>query len=220
MRTSKPTISIKKINSPKTSLKTLQAALEVEAKRANTRLRALEKAGLNKSSRAYKAVRDYSEDSREFIKSDRTGNIRFNRSIKGRTKEQLQEELSQLHTFLYESKTSTVKGVKQTKKKIKEATQSQNVTGSKSQKVQDFFSGMSEEEFDKFWNLTNVKRFYDMFGSDETVNIIDVAAQNPNIGYDMELINQALGDILTDYNKSLESVIADLEEYTPTGSVT
>ena len=220
MRTSKPTISIKKINSPKTSLKTLQEALEVEAKRANTRLRALEKAGISKSSRAYKAVRDYSEDSREFIKSDRTGNIRFNRSIKGRTKEQLQEELRQLHTFLYESKTSTVKGVKQTKKKIKEATQSQNVTGSKSQKVQDFFSGMSEEDFDKFWNLTNVKRFYDMFGSDETVNIIDVAAQNPNIGYDMELINQALGDILTDYNKSLESVIADLEEYTPTGSVT
>lgn len=217
MRKSQATLSRQQINSPKTSIEALQKALEVEAKRANTRLRALEKSGLQKSSRAYKAVRDFGADNRDFVETK--GNLRFSRSVKGKTREQLQEELNQLHVFLYEAKTSTVSGVKETKKKIKEATAAQNETGTKSQAVQDFFRNMTEEEFEKFWNLANVKRFYDMFGSDETVNIIEEAAKNPNIGYDMDLLNMALGDILNDYNKSLESVIAELEEYTPTGEI-
>lgn len=219
MRTSKPSLTRKQINSPKISIKTLQKALEVEAKKANTRLRALEKTGASKQSNAYKAIRDYAEDNRQFVRSDKTGNIRFNRSIKGRTREELQEELNQLQSFLYESKTSTATGIKQTKKRVKEATAKQNATGTKSQAVQDFFNNMSEEDFDRFWKLNNLKKLYDMYGSDETVRIIESVKSNKYIGEDMELLDQALGDILTDYNKSLSSVYADLENYTPTGII-
>lgn len=219
MRTSKPSLTRKQINSPKISIKTLQKALEVEAKKANTRLRALEKTGISKQSKAYKAIRDYAEDNRQFIRSDKTGNVRFNRSIKGRTREELQEELNQLQAFLYESKTSTATGIKQTKKRVKEATAKQNTTGTKSQAVQDFFNNMSEEDFDRFWELNNIKRLYDMYGSDETVRIIESVKSNKYIGEDMELLDQALGDILTDYNKSLSSVYADLESYKPTGII-
>ena len=217
---SQPTLSVRQINSPKISIEKLQKALEVEAKRANTRLRAIEKANLTKQSKAYEAIRNYGKDNRLFIKNDKTGNLRFNRSIKGRTREELQEELNQLHEFLYKSKTSTVKGIKQTKKRIKEATARQNATGTKSQAVQDFFNNMSEEDFEHFWEMKNIKQLYDMLGSDETVRIIELAKNNPYIGEDQELLDIALGDILTDYNKSVESIVADLESYTPTGEIT
>lgn len=217
---SQPTLSIRQINSPKISIAKLQKALEVEAKRANTRLRAIEKANLTKQSKAYIAIRNYGKDNRQFIKTDKTGNLRFNRSLKGRTREELQEELNQLHEFLYKSKTSTVKGIKQTKKRIKEATAKQNSTGTKSQAVQDFFNNMTEEEFEHFWEMKNIKQLYDMLGSDETVRIIELAKNNPYIGEDQELLDIALGDILTDYNKSVESIVADLEDYKPTGEIT
>ena len=220
MRISKPTLSPQQINSPKISIEKLQKALEVEAKKANTRLRSIEKSGLAKQSKAYGAIRNYGMDNRQFIKTDKTGNLRFNRSIKGRTREELQEELNQLHEFLYKSKTSTVKGIKQNKKRIKEATARQNATGTKSQAVQDFFNNMSEEEFEHFWEMKNIKRLYDMVGSDETVRIIELAKNNKYIGEDQELLDIALGEILTDYNKSVESIVADLEGYTPTGEIT
>lgn len=220
MRTSKPSLSLRQINSPKISIKKLQKALEVEAKRANTRLRSLEKAKLTKQSKAYEAIRNYGMDNRQFIKTDKSGNLRFNRSLKGRTREELQEELNQLYEFLYLAKTSTIKGVKQTKKRIKEATAKQNATGTKSQAVQDFFNNMSEEDFEHFWEMKNIKQLYDMLGSDETVRIIELAKNNPYIGEDQELLDIALGDILTDYNKSVESIVADLEDYKPTGEIT
>ena len=217
---SQPSLSLRQINSPKISIEKLQKTMETEAKRANTRLRAIEKANLQKQSKAYEAIRNYGQDNRHFIKTDKTGNLRFNRSIKGRTREELQEELNQLHEFLYKSKTSTVKGIKQTKKRIKEATAKQNATGTKSQAVQDFFNNMTEEEFEHFWEMKNIKQLYDMLGSDETVRIIELAKNNPYIGEDQELLDIALGDILTDYNKSVESIVADLESYTPTGEIT
>lgn len=220
MRSSKPSLSLRQINSPKISIEKLQKALEAEAKRANTRLRAIEKSGLSKQSKAYAAIRNYGHDNRQFIKTDKTGNLRFNRSLKGRTREDLQEELNQLHEFLYSAKTSTVKGVKQTKKRIKEATAKQNATGTKSQAVQDFFNNMSEEDFEYFWEMKNIKQLYDMLGSDETVRVIELTKNNPYIGEDQELLDIALGEVLTDYNKSVESIIADLESYTPTGEIT
>lgn len=217
---SSPTLSLRQINNPKISIEKLQKALEVEAKRANTRLRAIEKAGLSKQSKAYGAIRNYGQDNRQFIKTDKTGNLRFNRSLKGRTREDLQEELNQLHEFLYSAKTSTIKGIKQTKKRIKEATANQNATGTKSQAVQDFFNNMTEEEFEHFWEMKNIKQLYDMMGSDETVRIIELAKNNKYIGEDQELLNMALGEILTDYNKSIESIVSDLEKYKPTGEIT
>lgn len=220
MRTSKPALTPKQINSPTISIERLQKALEVEAKKANTRLRSIEKAGMTKPSHAYKAIRDFAEDSRQFVKTDKSGNLRFNRSIKGRTREQLQEELNQLYIFNYRAKTSTISGINKTNEYIKQQTQNQNVTGTKSQAVQDFFNNMSAEEFEEFWDQKNIKQLYDMVGSDETIRIIELAKTNKYIGEDQELLNIALGEILTDYNKSIESIVDDIEKYTPTGEIT
>ena len=220
MRKSNPSLTPRQINSPTISIETLQKALEVEAKKANTRLRDIEKSGMTKPSHAYKAIRDYAKDNRQFIKSDKSGNIRFNRSIKGRSREDLQEELNQLYTFNYRAKTSTVSGIKKTNKYIKQQTQKQNAAESKTEAVQDFFKNMSEKEFEEFWELKNLKRLYDMVGSDETVRIIELSKSNKYIGEDQELLNIALGEILTDYNKSIESIKDELEKYKPTGEIT
>ena len=230
MRTSKPSLTPKQINSPKISIKTLQKALETEAKKANTRLRALEKAGMTKSSHAYKAIRDYAEDNRQFVKSDKTGNIRFNRSIKNRTKEDLVEELNQLYTFNYRAKTSTVSGVKKTDEFIKQQTQNQNTTGTKSEKVREFFSKMTMSQFKDFWEQANLERLYDMRGSDQTVRIIDKMKENKYIGDDWELMNKVAGDLLTkmesqvkagliDSEWSEETFINEIAKYKPVGVI-
>ena len=230
MRSSKPSLNRKQINSPKISIEKLQAALEVEAKRANTRLRAIEKSGLEKPSHAYKAIRDYAADGRSFVKTDKSGNLRFNRSVKGRTREELQEELNQLHAFLYESKTSTVSGVKKTDSYIKARTQAQNVAGTKSQKVQDFFKNMNEEQFKEFWDLSNLTRLYDMLGSDETVEIIEKIKENKYIGDDWDMMNKAIGEIFEAHEKSVKTGLVDgdisieswkdlVDNFVPTGVV-
>ena len=79
---------------------------------------------------------------------------------------------------------------------------------------------MSDEEFDSFWNYENIKRLYDMYGSDEAVRIIEAGLDNPNINGSYELLDMALADILNDEAKSLSSIYRDLESWAPTGSVT
>lgn len=206
MRKSQPTLSPQQISSPTISIEKLQKALEVEAKKANTRLRAIEKAGKTKPSKAYKAIRTFAKDNRQFIKKDKTGNIRFNRGIKGRSREDIQEELQHLYTFNYRAKTSTISGINKTQSYIKLQTQRQNATGTKSQAVMDFFGNMSQDDFDDFWDNENIKRIYDLFGSDETIEIIETAKGNKHIGKDLELLDMAINDIINNSEKSIETM--------------
>lgn len=91
-----------------------RAALESEIKsmatKANARLRALEKADLTAASNAYRYVERRHFDKDTAISEDRSGRIKFDTALKKKTANQLQHEKRELERFLYEAKTSTVKG--------------------------------------------------------------------------------------------------------------
>lgn len=89
--------------------------IRVLAKRANQRLRELEKQGLY-SSRAYQKIETFKYDEAEFVTRTDKGQLKFVTSTRGRTLEQKREELKQLDRFLT-AKSSTVRGHKSTYKK-------------------------------------------------------------------------------------------------------
>lgn len=201
-----------------TDIEKLKQVLRIYSKAANTRLRALEKAGLT-SAPAYESIRNYAYDERNFMAWTKNGQFKFNTNTRGMAINQIRRELLELDTFLFRSHTSTVKGAKSAREKIRAATVKQNQRGTKSQRVIDFFDNMSDEEFDDFWHYENIKRLYDMYGSDEAVRIIEAGLDNPNINGSYELLEMALADILNDDTKSLASIYRDLEDFEPTGSV-
>ena len=139
----------------------------------------------------------------------------------------IRAELLRLDTFLFRAHTSTVKGAKTARVKIREATVNQTRSGTKSKRVSDFFSGMSDDQFDEFWDYENLKRLIDIYGTDEAVRIIEAASDNPAIGSDpkqidrviAELLDNTLADIINDSEKSLTSIYDALNEYKPVGSV-
>lgn len=202
-----------------TDVDKLKQVLRIYSKAANTRLRALEKANLTNAP-AYESIRNYAYDERNFMAWTKKGEFKFNTNTRGMQLNQIRRELLELDTFLFRSHTSTVKGAKTAREKIRQATTAQNSRGTKSQRVIDFFDGMSDEEFDSFWHYENIKRLYDMYGSDEAVRIIEAGLDNPNINGSYELLDMALADILNDEAKSLSSIYRDLESWEPTGSVT
>lgn len=203
-----------------TDIDKLKQILRIYSKAANTRLRALEKAGLAGSSNAYQAVRNYAYDELNIMGWTASGQFKFNTNTRGMELEQIRRELKELDTFLFRSHTSTVKGAKESAKKIREATIEQNSRGTKSQEVMDFFSAMSDEKFEEFWELENVRRLFDLYGSDEAVRIVEAGLENKHINGSWELLDAALKDIINNKKKDAISIYDDLKEYKPTGSVT
>lgn len=225
-----PRLSLKQIESPKVSMDKLRLTVDVYSRVANQRLRALEKAGMT-SSPAYKQIKAFSRDGREFmsvgkLKSSK-GKFKFNTKLKGRSREDLQMELIQLHKFLFEAKTSTTAGEKRRRKLIKKS--NEKIKEDKSANWAGKVKKMSDEEFEQFWDYANLKRFYDLFGSDNTATLMDIAAQNPNIKGDMKLLDKIIGEIEEAAIKGLQITLADMDyitifdeikAYEPTGQVT
>lgn len=211
-------LGTKAILSEKTDIKALELQLRVEAKRANQRLRQLEKSGIAKKSFAWKHIRNYSQDGREFTAITSNGEFKFKTSTRGRTREELQKELIELEKFLYKAKTSTVKGTIKAKKNLMEAMTKNTGDQNKSQKVMDFFKNMTEDEFDEFWDRANLERLYHMYGSDDTIDIIESAAEED---IDMDTLNRVLEDIKIDEEKSIMSIMDEVRDnvFNPTGEV-
>lgn len=92
-------------------LKALQEEVEKKAKRANQRLRQLEKSGVTESSRAYQVTVRKATDKQPGYVTTAKGNIAFDRRLKDKTIAQLEAELADLDRFL-KVHTSTVKGYK------------------------------------------------------------------------------------------------------------
>ena len=92
-------------------LKALQEEVEKKAKRANQRLRQLEKSGVTESSRAYQVTVRKATDKQPGYVTTAKGNIAFDRRLRDKTIAQLEAELADLDRFL-EVHTSTVRGYK------------------------------------------------------------------------------------------------------------
>ena len=129
-----------------------------EAKRANTRLRAIEKANLTKTS-AYENVRRLGFDDSKHIAYTKKNEIKFRTDVSKMSESELKEHQRVIEDFL-QSKSSKAGEIKKRRqqaydkwKKEKER-QGQNID-------------MDVDEFSEFWELSNIKKLKDNLGSDE-----------------------------------------------------
>ena len=122
-------------------LEELRNEVETKAKRANQRLRQLEKSGIDESSRAYQVTARKAYDGLPGYVTTRAGNIAFDRHLKNRTIEDLEKELKELDKFLDPGTihTSTVRGHKESLRKsfegYKRSTGDKDITFSEYQQM-------------------------------------------------------------------------------------
>ena len=129
-----------------------------EAKKANTRLRAIEKANLTNTS-AYQNVRRMGVDNSKNISYTKKGEIKFRIDVSKMSESELKEHQRIIEDFL-QSKSSKVGEIKKRRKqayekwKKEKERQGQNID-------------MDVDEFSEFWELSNIKKLKDSLGSDE-----------------------------------------------------
>lgn len=170
----------------------LKEAVSVMAKRANTRLRNLERANLTNASNAYRQVEAfaYENGKSEFMDTTKGGLIKFKTKTNNRSRNQLKEEVYQLDKFLNQSKTSTVSG---TRERYREAYDTFK---------EKYNVDISYDDFGYFWSMENTQRLLSMFGSSLEVNTLENALAK---GYTLEEINKVFGDIASEAERSNSS---------------
>lgn len=172
-----------------------------EAKRANTRLRAIEKANLTKTS-AYENVRRLGFDDSKNIAYTKKGEIKFRTDVSKMSESELKEHQRIIEDFLL-SKSSKVGEIKKRRqqaydkwKKEKER-QGQNID-------------MDVNEFSEFWELSNIKKLKDNLGSDEIEllvsqygekNVMETLKELEKMGIDIASLSpQSIRTEIEDFN--------------------
>ena len=199
------------IGNPNLKEATMKAVLRVYTKAANQRLKALEKAGLAKSSNAYRYMenqlragfsyvtttsgktqkRKRRDTGESYEVQTEDGHVKFRTNFRGMSMEEMRQELRELDTFLFRSKTSTVKGVKEHYKKIKESIENNRYN----RRVAEFFKEKTMEEFAEFWENQQLSKVYEMFGSSTAVEVVQAAEGNSDIGGNNEVLSRVLSEL-------------------------
>lgn len=143
------------------SKKQLTFTITSLARRANRRLGEIEKADLKKASNAYRWAERQAFDERRFMKGDKE-KPRFRTNISNASVAELREEMSELRTFMFESSTSSVRGVKDKYERSFE--EAKEYFGSA-------LKGVTFEEWAFFWSANNTKTLVDEYQS-EVIEII------------------------------------------------
>lgn len=91
----------------------LEKVVSTWAKRANTRLRELEKQEVSTISNVYVYLRGMEAAGVNYMDKTKQGDIKFKTKVKKQTLNQLRQEASKLKIFLFDAKTSTPIGAKQ-----------------------------------------------------------------------------------------------------------
>ena len=171
-----------------------------EAKRANTRLRAIEKANLTKTS-AYENVRRMGFDDSKHIAYTKNGEIKFRTDVSKMTEQELKEHQRVIEDFL-QSKSSKVGEIKKRRqqaydkwKKEKER-QGQNID-------------MDVNEFSEFWELSIIKKLKDAYGSEEVEYMVLTYGESTVI----ETITEMEKEGLNPYNMSIEEIHNRMENF-------
>ena len=171
-----------------------------EAKRANTRLRAIEKANLTKTS-AYENVRRMGFDDSKHIAYTKKGEIKFRTDVSKMSESELKEHQRVIEDFL-QSKSSKVGEIKKRRqqaydkwKKEKER-QGQNID-------------MDVNEFSEFWELSIIKKLKDAYGSEEVEHMVITYGESTVF----ETITEMEKEGLNPYNMSLEEIHNRMENF-------
>lgn len=171
-----------------------------EAKRANTRLRAIEKANLTKTS-AYENVRRMGFDDSKHIAYTKKGEIKFRTDVSKMSESELKEHQQVIEDFL-QSKSSKVGEIKKRRqqaydkwKKEKER-QGQNID-------------MDVNEFSEFWELSIIKKLKDVYGSEEVEYMVITYGESTVI----ETIQEMEKEGLNPYNMSIQEIHNRMENF-------
>lgn len=138
----------------------LAKKIEKSYKKANDRLKSIEKAGLTKASNAYRYIERENYDNAEYL----TKSGRFKKPTKKMSRNDLLSEYVNLNRFLNESKTSTVKGTKDRYKKA------YNTYAKKIKQAGG--KPMSFEEYGDFWRSSKINKLLEQFGGSDLINFL------------------------------------------------
>ena len=178
-----------------------------EAKRANTRLRAIEKANLTNTS-AYENVRRMWFDDSNYIAYTKKGEMKFRTDVSKMSESELKEHQRVIEDFL-QSKSSKVGEIKKRRqqaydkwKKEKER-QGQNID-------------MAVNEFCEFGELSKIKKLKDNLGSDE-VELLVTEYGEKNVMETLEELEKMGIDIYSLSPHSIRTKIDDFNNHKKKG---
>lgn len=171
-----------------------------EAKRANTRLRALEKAKLTKTS-AYENIQRLGFDGSENIAYTKNGEIKFRTDVSKMSESELKEHQRVIEDFL-QSKSSKAGEIKKRRqqayekwKKEKER-QGQNID-------------MDVNEFSEFWELSVIKKLKNIYGSVEVEYMVLTYGEGTVIETTQEMEKEGLNP----YNMPIQELHNRMENF-------
>ena len=171
-----------------------------EAKRANTRLRAIEKANFTNTS-AYENVRRMVFDDSKNISYTKKGEIKFRTDVSKMSESELKDHQRVIEDFL-QSKSSKAGEIKKRRqqaynkwKKEKER-QGQNID-------------MDVNEFSEFWELSIIKKLKDAYGSEEVEYMVLTYGESTVI----ETITEMEKEGLNPYNMSIQEIHNRMENF-------
>ena len=176
------------------------AKVSSEAKRANTRLRAIEKANLTKTS-AYESVRRMAFDDSKHIAYTKKGEIKFRTDVSKMSEKELKEHQQEIEVFL-QSKSSKVGEIKKRRQKAydkwkkEKERQGQNID-------------MDVNEFSEFWELSIIKKLKDAYGSEEVEYMVLTYGESTVI----ESIQEMEKEGLNPYNMSIQEIHNRMENF-------
>lgn len=161
-------------------------------KRANQRLRQLEKSGLNKENPAYKHVITGIKKGAKYYTETKEGAPKFRTDIKSLTTQSLNALKVNVYDFL-KMKTSTVSGVKNIYKK-----------GYETYKKRHPDVKISQEDFRRLWGTQTAEIAKMNYGSDRMVNIIKNKPDEMSIDKYIEFIEGIHAESLTERQFEIE----------------
>ena len=141
----------------------LEKVVSSWAKRANTRLRELEKQGMEEASNVYIYLRGMEAVGVGYMDKTKQGGIKFKTKVKKQTANQLKQEASKLKTFLFDSKTSTPVGARQ---RLEKPYQAYLEVVNSRQGVP-----MSFKEFTRNFTMNGFRKAAEMWGSEQAFEV-------------------------------------------------
>lgn len=172
-----------------------------EAKRANTRLRAIEKAKLTKTS-AYENVQRLGFDGSKNIAYTKRGEIKFRTDVSKMSETELKEHQRIIEDFL-QSKSSKVGEIKKRRQQAYDKWK-------KEKERQGQTIDIDIDDFSEFWELSIIKKLKDNLGSDEVEllvsqygekNVMETLKELEKMGIDIASISpQSTRTEIEDFN--------------------
>ena len=171
-----------------------------EAKRANTRLRSIEKANLTKTS-AYENVRRMGFDGSKSISYTKNGEIKFRTDVSKMSELELKEHQRIIEDFL-QSKSSKVGEIKKRRQQAYDKWKKEKER--QGQKID-----MDVNEFSEFWELSIIKKLKDAYGSVE----VEVMVLSYGESTVIETIQEMEKEGLNPYNTTIQELHNRMENF-------